>query len=445
MAIDDENMSGKPATCKVSDRRVGKFEIYVLSPPMRRWRGWWWVYAPLARASILLKNSELRELEKAARGGGKEESRRLLAELSADVRHATGPTSGIQRLLLVPTAACNFHCNYCFSAAGHSFATLSENAGKAAIDYYLAHSAPNTPLDIAFLGGGEPTLELPLADRLLDYAELHNAAARPCRFSIVTNGGGNVVALIGFALRHKASIGFSFDILRAAQERNRGHYDCVEKNLRALLSAGVSIDIKATITPDTTSMMEEMIRETGKKWPSISSVQMEPVLSTALYTQAKDLRAFYSAFTTGWFRARKIAKKVGVRLGNSLAMHARLLLDRYCNGTFLVGPNGVVTACEFVSSPKDPGFEDVLLGRANTNGRLVLDGTGTVASRGKRPGCEMCFAKWHCAGGCGHRRLILGEELDTETCRFTRRFLARVLFTRMEEALRAKQEEANIS
>lgn len=421
---------------KPADRRIGGREIYVLRPPSQSWDGWWWVYAPLARASTLMRDSEVQDLEAATRGAGTVNARKRLVELSEDTRTRSNAKRGLRRLMLVPTAACNFNCRYCFAVAGHSADQLSETMGRSAIDYYLGHSVPGAPLTICFLGGGEPTLVLPLIDRLLDYAELRNNGERPCQFSIVTNGSGNVEDLIDVSFRHKVSIGFSFDILKDAQERDRGHYELVAKNLRALLTAGIEVSIKTTITPDTAPFMSEMVRITVLSWPSVNSIHMEPVLAPAMYSDTEKLRAFYQAFITGWFEASTVAKKYGINLGNSLSAHTRLLLDRFCDGTFLVGPRGILSACEFVSSPQDPGFVDVELGHVDRNGKMMLDGTGHIASQGRRFSCERCFAKWHCAGGCGHRRLVLGATLDSETCRFTREFMARTLFSRFEETMR---------
>lgn len=422
------------------DRRIQGHEIYVLRPPVEPWDGRWWVYAPLARASTLMRDSELKELEAAATGGGSANAKQRLAELSEDTRRKSNVKSGLKRLLLVPTAACNFNCRYCFAAAGHSKDELSEPMGRAAIDYYIDHAAPETPLSICFLGGGEPTLALPMIDRLLDYAEHRNKDARPCQFSIVTNGSGNVDALVAVSLRHKVSVGFSFDIIKDAQERDRGHYDLVESNLRNMLAAGLEVVLKATITPDTAPLMADMVRTTAKNWPGVGTIHMEPVLAAAMYPDPQKLRAFYQHFTVGWFEAYEVAKILGLQLANSLSAHTRSLLDRYCDGAFLVGPTGVVTACEFVSSPRDPGFADAVLGRVDTNGCITLTGTGRVASRGRHSHCEGCFAKWHCAGGCGHRRLVLGDVLEAETCRFTREFMARILFARFEEAMHSFME-----
>ena len=368
-----------------ADRRLGTGEIYALRPPSRRWRGWWWVYAPLARASTLVDDSGLRSLETAARGKGDTQSKHLLEELSREERPASDAGVTFRRLLLVPTAACNFRCRYCFAAAGHSGAMLSEADGCVAIDHYLAHSPPEAPVDICFLGGGDPSLALPLANRLLEHAEWRNNGTRPCSFSFVTHGGGNAQALAAFALRHKVSVGISFDILPEIQERNRGHYALVEANLRALLGDGVEVGLKTTITPDATPLMERMVRETAARWPGVSYLQMEPVLAPDMYPTPLSLRTFYRTFVSGWFKALRTAKKLGVGLGSSFSAHSRLLLNRFCDGSLLIAPNGVVSACEFVSAPQDPGFGDALLGRVTKGGSLVLDGPGGVASKGRRP------------------------------------------------------------
>ena len=53
--------------------------------------------------------------------------------------------------------------------------------------------------------------------------------------------------------------------------------------------------------------------------------------------------------------------------------------------------------------------------------------------------CRDCYARWHCAGGCVHQRIVYTPEQMHEICRHTRYMLRMILFEKINNELKTQQ------
>ena len=75
---------------------------------------------------------------------------------------------GVSQITFCVTEECNLRCKYCYMVNKNNFHRMSISTAKKAVDMLLEQE-PTEPAVIFDFIGGEPTLEIELIDKIVDY------------------------------------------------------------------------------------------------------------------------------------------------------------------------------------------------------------------------------------------------------------------------------------
>ena len=184
------------------------------------------------------------------------------------------PIDPTKSITFVVTEECNLRCKYCYLVHKNPDHRMSFEVARAAIDYLLENRAlvPEPKASWEFIGG-EPFLELPLLDQIVDYVrlrsyELDHPWFIGSRYTITTNGVlyGSPAAQ-AFIGKHRdvLDITISVDGPEHVHDRARltkdggGSYAQVVKNVPLWLEQFPGASTKVTINRDNLPFVAESI------------------------------------------------------------------------------------------------------------------------------------------------------------------------------------------
>jgi uncharacterized protein len=318
------------------------------------------------------------------------------------------PTTAI----LIPSYDCNLKCKYCFSNAGEEKTKLSFGIAKAAIDLIAQHTEKGGKMRIAFTGGGEPFTNWEVMKKTLEYAEKkypkHDIAA-----TVVSNG---IISKqqAKWAARKLDGIGISFDGPGDIQNLHRPlasggpSFDHVYQTIRLLTGRkGTNVDLRVTVSKYSVSRMAEIVEYIDDNFKNVRSIQFEPVFRVGRCKISGWRNPSTREFIKNYKKAHIKSKERGIRIKYSGA-DLNKISTRFCGATcfnIVVTPEGRVSSCLEVTSPKDKRFKFFSIGRFDDcKERIILDEkrmtklfARTVDSVKK---CRECFAKYVCGGEC---------------------------------------------
>jgi len=396
------------------------------------------VYAPLAGLCSLATSDEIHRLEaeiaaypdcadpglvEAFTSGSPEQAKQNAVETADD----------FLQLYVLPNFKCNFSCSYCFSANGRATDEVKAEELMATLDFFVDRKRIDTDaLSISYLGGGEPTLSWELVKSGIAYAS-ERASKNGIKLytTIVTNGSRITADIARFLKQHNVLVRVSFEILPDIQALQRGQYEQVCCGLKILEAEGVNHMVRSMITPDNVERLEEMIEELHVKFPSVHSVLFDPITSSHTFHDVAFTAKFYDDYFTHFLNTRRLGKKYGIDVANATLRNINLIVERYCAGELCLTPQGTITICHQVSSPREQGYDDFIFGRV-VDRKLVIDYEKFQRLKSRytlydNPRCSDCPVKWTCGGGCTQmRRQYSNEILDfvcRSECRFTTAFL----------------------
>lgn len=410
--------------------RLPETEIFIL-PHTPEWSI---VYAPLKGELCLIDKASADELAGTEPEVYSPEAKELIASLDAplpSLERAT-PIERTARLSLIPNNICNLHCSYCYSAAGRNNSVIADADLDAGLRWFVdKERSGGQPLSIFITGGGEPLATWSVTSKAISLArELADRQGISLHIALITNGTLLSPDKISFLKDKGCSVGVSFDVLPDVQNANRGHYEVVDRNIRALLDAGIRTMVNSTIIPSSVERIEEMVGTVADRYPGLAQYTVEPATGTDLFGTPEAMRSFYDVFFTNYFKAKDIARRRGVALRFTFDDSLRGITTRHCPGKFALTPSGRISACHLVSSPAEPRFEQCVYGRV-ADGKVDIDRRrfDELYSRnvGAYPECADCVAKWSCGGECFTRRSTYAPEFMAEVCRFNRAVVERLI------------------
>ena len=167
---------------------------------------------------------------------------------------------------------CNLACSYCFSSAAAAAAageTLGLDSIRSAAEIVLANcQARSQPFTVVFHGGGEPSLEQPLADAALSMlAQMGKARGVPLFRYIATNGVMSAQRarwlaenfdLIGLSCDGPEDIQASQRPLFSLLANGKNSTAMVEETARIVREAGKPLNVRVTLTAATLARQPEI-------------------------------------------------------------------------------------------------------------------------------------------------------------------------------------------
>lgn len=402
------------------------------------------LYSPLLGTYALATPDEVERLndnikEKPVTGWSKNEKDLFPAPNEEDKIYRIAGLADVRKISILPTFKCNFKCVYCYSAEGRDFTVVNPDNVKRALDFFInPERTKERELTVSYLGGGEPFLSWDIFKYSLDYSD---GLARRYGFqlmnSVNTNGSILTDEMLNYLVKYDVTVCVTFEIFEEIQNKQRGQWAKVKANLERMLDAGARVIISSIITPDSVDKMPQMINEVVTYYPRVRTVVFEPVVDVASnsFDDQHTIEDFYHKYIAGFFEALPIAEQHRVRLLNSVIRKLWVVHTRFCDGEISLTPEGKISGCTSVSSPKERLFEKYNYGDASQQGGVYIDEEKfesllhtNVHTYEK---CKDCFLKWHCCGGCQFRNELYSEEQLNIVCNFSRCFATRYLLWKM--------------
>lgn len=363
--------------------------------------------------------------------------RSLWGWLSSSPSAEAVPLQTPEKIVVIPTRACNMRCVYCdFGAAGASAATLDPARACRLLDYYVEHlrASPEDPLRVHFFGG-EPLVARNGVEAIVHYARALCArkGGRPW-FELTTNGwfAPDVVPFVGDYFH---SVVISLDGDEPLHDYNRrrpdgrGTFEEIAANVRRLRPYPVEISLRMCVTSRSVAAMADVAERFCGEFEF-------DVLGFETLTENPSARAAGLAapdpfaFAAGVLRAEAVAARHGVRVvhGPSELTGPRLTSCPFGRGTLMLTPEGRLTACYLdprrgreVGLDLEIGDVDAVSGAAVD--RQKLDALLRLVQ--SKPRCRRCFCRYTCAGGCHVDQTPPGCSLEyDDRCRAIRSITA---------------------
>ncbi len=343
-------------------------------------------------------------------------------------------------MYILPNYICNFSCSYCFSAKGRSKQALKQEHLKAALDFFIdSNRTESDRLAITYLGGGEPTISWDVLRYGLEYGdELASKHSIHLMTTLVTNGSIVDEEMVEVFRRYGVRVRVSFEILEEIQNKQRGQYENVCRGVDLLCQGGVETMVRSMITPDNVNLMPLMIERLHERFPQVHIALFDPITSSETFSDPAFTAKFYDDYFNSFLKARQVAAGYGIKLTCAPLRNLDMVVERYCTGEFCLTPEGTITLCHQVSSPREKGYDKCVYARIDDENTLHIDHEkfdsliqqDTIYTQ---PRCKDCFIKWNCGGGCMMQNNQYSAEIRDVICDFTRRFSKFLLIERLAD------------
>jgi sulfatase maturation enzyme AslB (radical SAM superfamily) len=356
------------------------------------------VSAPLAAA---------RQLVRAARESVDEQKQKSVRDFTPEC------------LTIYVNNRCNLNCSYCYSANdGAPPQTVSGEAVRAASRLVAgACASRNIPFTLVFHGGGEPALNPPSVDRMLDIAAQETAERGiPLRTYIASNGVIPEDAAEWLAGRFDL-VGISCDGPPAIHDRQRPARDghptsaAVDRTIGVLRRRGRPFHIRATLAERNFHRQAEIVAYLGAKYAP-SEIRLEPVYNNLSGEPAPEASSA-SAFADGFLAAQAEGMMHSVRVTTSVT-RLDSVFGPYCNvlrGVLNLVPGDVGSGCFLESRPVrieghglKTGSMDSQRMAFNLDAARLRELSARCSARS--PGCLDCLCGHQCTFGCPDRCVL---------------------------------------
>ena len=345
-------------------------------------------------------------------------------------------SSPIKALCLNIAHDCNLRCEYCFAGKGdycQGRMLMTEEVGKAAIDYLLHYSQGRHNLEVDFFGG-EPTINFDVVKKVVEYARSKEKEFdKKFRFTITTNGLILNDDMMDFINREMYNVVCSVDGRKEVNDRVRarvdgsGCYDAIIPHFQELIrrreASGNDENwqyyVRGTFTKYNKDFGNDVMHMFDLGFDQIS---FEPVVADAkqpyalTYEDLPDVFAEYERLSKLIIENKKSAGKhfnfyhFMIDLDQGPCAIKRLRGCGCGNEYVAITPDGDVYPChQFV------GHEEWKMGNVfdlSINKEMKDNfARATVYHKSK---CQECWAKFYCSGGCNANNWqYMGNILDS--------------------------------
>ncbi len=395
-------------------------DIYAISLPEEKFL----LYSPLRGFSALVNRKALDESArfvtgKPCRNRGASPLDAIFNALSTP---ALPPPFEPDKLLapfflgIIPTRACNMSCRYCdFGDQSPGSQSMDLRTAVAAVDWMADHvyRTGRDKLEIHFFGG-EPFVAPDVVDAAVYRARaVAGEKGIPLHLEVSTNGlfDENRAVFVGDYFN---SAVISLDGFRETHDRHRpldgsrGSFDGVVESIRRLSMTPAEVCLRCCISHINVDRMEAIARWFCEELkPSV--VNFEIVSSNSKSDAAGLFPPDPYRFAGNCVRACRLVRQFGIQ-----AVYASASIDTvrrsFCpmgKDTLIVSPDGRISSCYLPDRDWKKKGLDLDVGRLRTDGSMDIDMAAIQRLRritADKPGCEKCFCKWTCAGGCHVRQ-----------------------------------------
>lgn len=336
--------------------------------------------------------------------------------------HPEPEYKGVVKALCLNVAhVCNLRCSYCFAGDGEYGASgvMSEATAKNAIDFLIKRSGSRKQLEVDFFGG-EPLLNMDVVKATIDYANAAGEkAGKRFRFTVTTNAVTLDDKTADYFNEVMFNVVLSIDGRKEVHDKlrkdayGRGSYDVALANAKrfALRRGDKSYYVRGTFTADNLDFASDVLSLNDNGFAEIS---LEPVVlqgSSPLALKREHLPLLtgqYEILAGEYLKRRRQGKKFNffhfnIDLYNGPCAAKRLVGCNAGDEYLAVSPGGEIYPCH-----RFDGDRKFLIGNVNTG---EFDGRApklfAETNLTKKDGCNECWAKYHCSGGCAANSIQL--------------------------------------
>lgn len=346
--------------------------------------------------------------------------------LKEEVKVYPPKSNEIKALCLHICHDCNLRCRYCFADEGayHSAREfMSEETAKRAIDFLIKESGKRKVLEVDFFGG-EPLMCLETIKRVVAYARAEGVkAGKKFLFTTTTNALLLNDDAIDFFNREMENVVLSLDGRKEVHDairktvNGKGSFDYVIDNIKKFVSlrGDKNYYVRGTFTAKNLDFSKDVLFLADSGFDSIS---MEPVV-----TDIPDLaikKEHLSVINEEYVRLcdsylERYAKGKGfnffhfnVDLEGGVCLQKKVSACGAGNEYFSVVPNGDIYPCHQFAGDKDFYMGNVFDGKIDPEIRNRFASSCLFT----RKGCNDCFAKFICSGGCSANNYRFEGDMD---------------------------------
>lgn len=311
-------------------------------------------------------------------------------------------------LSLVLNHRCNLRCRYCY--AGEKVdRPMPLAVARKAVDLALDHSRHGYL--VVSLFGGEPLLELDLAEAVVAYAA-EQASRRKVRpyFSVSTNGTALDARRLRLLTAHEFQVQVSLDGGPGAQDANRRYrngrssFRAVARNVRRLVETGLKLNVLAVVDPANAHLLSDSLDRIAAlgvqevyfapnmlgRWDEEACARFE----AGLRALGDNLLARFRAGRD--LRVDPLSGKIVGHLMKGVRPAAKCGFGRE---EWAVSPAGDLFPCD--RSVRPGGNEGLRIGHVDTGLDLARRDALLARKAAVDPECAACDLKARCAHWCG--------------------------------------------
>jgi uncharacterized protein len=304
---------------------------------------------------------------------------------------------------LVLTHDCNLACTYCYT--GEKFRrAMDDETARAGLDFAFKGFGD---VDLGFFGG-EPLLRF---EQLVSLATMARVRAsqegRALRLSVTTNGTLLTPERVAVLRALDVQITLSLDGVREAHDATRpmrggrSSFDAVVRGARALLDAGLALDVIAVVAPANVRWLGETVRfvaELGARQIVLNPCFEETWSDDDLAAWDRGMHEAAEVYASRMRAGRPLAMPT---FDNKLlaAVKGGLASCDTCSAgdrEIAVAPSGNLYPCaRLVNEDRDHRW---VVGHVTSGiDRSVVD---AIPRGPSDPACDACAEKWRCGASC---------------------------------------------
>lgn len=309
---------------------------------------------------------------------------------------------------------CNLRCKYCFADEGAYHAKrefMSEQTAKKAIDFLIANSGNRKVLEVDFFGG-EPLMCLQTIKNVVKYARGESAkVGKKFLFTTTTNALLLDDDAIEFFNAEMENVVLSIDGRKEVHDavrktvNGKGSFDLVIDHIKKFVRSrgDKSYYVRGTFTSKNLDFSKDVLFLADNGFDSIS---LEPVVTDIddLAIKKEHLPQILSEYETLCDEyLKRYAQGNGfnffhfnIDLEGGPCLSKRASACGAGNEYFSVVPNGDIYPCHQFAGESGFYMGNVYEGKLNETVREKFANSNLFT----RDGCENCFAKFICSGGC---------------------------------------------
>ncbi len=321
----------------------------------------------------------------------------------------------VKALCLHVAHDCNLSCKYCFAGEGEYHGVrglMSEEVGKAAIDFLIKNSGHRQNVEVDFFGG-EPLMNFEVIKKIVDYARSKEKECnKNFRFTLTTNGVLLDDEIIDYINENMYNVVLSIDGRPKVNDymrptiNGKGSYAIIMPKFKKLVEKrkGKQYYIRGTFTHHNLDFTDDVKHIVEQGFDEIS---VEPVVAPNNMPYAlkqEDVPTIlkeYEKLACYFLEQMKKEEAFNffhfmIDLEGGPCVHKRLAGCGSGTEYLAVTPEGELYPChQFVGIPEFK-IGDVNKGIENINMRSQFEKCNVYS----KEECSDCFAKLYCSGGC---------------------------------------------